>query len=338
MKAYVGIDLHSNNCYVGIIDHNDKQLFLKKLPNDLKQILLVLKKYKKVIIGIVVESTYNWYWLVDGLEANGYNVHLSNPSANVQYSGLKFSDDKTDSLWLANLLRLNILKEGYIYPVEERSVRDLLRRRMMFVQQRTAQILSLQNMITRSLGVKKSSNEIKKLKPEDASGLFNDVHLEFMASQNIGLINFISERVRKIEKQVESEAKLKEEYKLLRTISGVGLTLALTIMFETGYIGRFPTVGKYSSYCRCVPTKRTSNGKKKGEGNRKNGNRYLSWAFAEAATFTRRYCPDAQKFFQRKASKTNKMIASKALANKLARASYYIMRDKVEYDAKKLFG
>ena len=338
MKTYVGIDLHSNSSYIGIIDDNDNKLFLKKLPNDLDKILLALNKHKEFIVGIVVESTYNWYWLVDGLQANGYKVHLSNPSANKQYSGLKYSDDKSESLWLASLLRLNILKEGYIYPTNERTVRDLLRRRMMFVQQRTAQMLSLQNMITRSLGIKKSSNDIRKMKPEDLSELFNDSHLEFMACQNLEVIRFMSEKIRKIEKQVESQAKLKPEYKLLKTINGVGLTLALTIMLETGDISRFPTVGNFSSYCRCVPSKRISNGKKKSEGNRKNGNRYLSWAFVEAAGFNKRYCSEAQKFYQRKASKTNKIIAIKALANKLARASYYIMKDQVEYDPDRLFG
>jgi len=151
MKAYVGIDLHSTNSVIGIIDEENKQLFLKKLPNKLEQILLVLEEFKKIIIGIVVESTYNWYWLVDGLIENNYKVHLANPFGNIQYSGLKHSDDKKDSLWLANLLRLNILKEGYIYPKMERPVRDLLRRRVMFVQQRTAQILSFQSMITRNL-------------------------------------------------------------------------------------------------------------------------------------------------------------------------------------------
>ena len=272
------------------------------------------------------------------MELNGYKVHLSNPCANKPYSGLKHCDDKTDSLWLAKLLRLNILKEGYIYPSSERGLRDLLRRRMMFVQQRTAQILSFKNMITRQLGIIKSSNEIKRLTSKDVSELFNDDHLQFMANRNVEMIKFMSEQIRKIEKQVKSEGKLKKEFELLNTIKGVGLTLSLTIMYETGNIGRFPTVGKFASYSRCVPAKRISNEKSKGQGNRKNGNKYLNWSFMEAANFTRRYCIDAQKYFQKKASKTNKMVATKALANKLARASYYIMRDQVEYDPKKLFG
>ncbi|ETR68538.1 MAG: transposase IS116/IS110/IS902 family protein, partial [Candidatus Magnetoglobus multicellularis str. Araruama] len=139
MKTYVGIDLHSNNNYIGVCDENDKRLYGKYHKNQLKEILNVLKTFKKSIQGIVVESTYNWYWIVDGLQENGYKVHLANPSAIKVYEGLKQTNDKTDSYWLAHLLRLGILPEGYIYPKDERPVRDLLRRRLLFVKQRTAQ-------------------------------------------------------------------------------------------------------------------------------------------------------------------------------------------------------
>ncbi len=90
-------------------------------------------------------------------------------------------------------------------------------------------------------------------------------------------------------------------------------------------------------YCRCVKAERLSNGKKKDENNRRNGNRYLSWAYVEAANFANRFSPHAQTFYQRKMAKTNGIVAIKALSNKLARASYYIMRDQVPYDPKKLF-
>jgi transposase len=140
-----------------------------------------------------------------------------------------------------------------------------------------------------------------------------------------------------MEKEIKGVAKLRKEFEYLLTITGIGNILALTIMLEVGDISRFKKVGHYSSYCRCVSSIRTSNDKKKGEGNRKNGNKYLSWAYVEAANFSKRYCKEAERFYQRKKSKTNQIVATKALANKLARASYYIMRDKVPYDPKKLF-
>lgn len=167
MGTYAGIDLHSSNSYIGIIDEQDRRQFGKRLPNSLTQILVALEPFKKNLEAVVVESTYNWYWLVDGLQEEGYKVHLANPSAIKQYEGLKHTDDKWDSFWLAHMKRLNILPEGYIYSKEERPVRDILRRRLLFVQQRTAQILSLQSAISRNLSLRMSGNAIKKLKEEE---------------------------------------------------------------------------------------------------------------------------------------------------------------------------
>ena len=108
-------------------------------------------------------------------------------------------------------------------------------------------------------------------------------------------------------------------------------------MLETGEIDRFPSAGHYASYCRAVNSVRTSNGKKKGEGNRKNGNRYLGWAYVEAANYIIHRCDPAKRFFQRKLSQRNRAVAVKATANKLARACFYIMRDQIEFDARLLF-
>jgi len=337
MKTYAGIDLHSSNNYLGIINDEDQRLYRKRLPNRLDGILAALEPFKETLKGVVVESTFNWYWLVDGLMEHGYKVHLANPSAIKQYEGLKHTDDTWDSFWLAHLLRLNILPEGYIYPKEERPVRDLLRRRLLFVKHRTSHILSLQSMISRNLGTQMSANAIKRLDQGAAETLFDSPHLVLAANSNIAVIHFLKERITLIEKAVKSHIALREEFGYLLTVPGIGDILALTIMVEVGDIARFPQVGDYSSYCRCVKSERLSNGKKKDENNRKNGNRYLSWAYVEAANFAIRFSPPAQAFYQKKMAKTNGIVAIKALGNKLARASYYIMRDQVSYDPKRLF-
>jgi transposase len=337
MKAYAGIDLHASNNYIGVINDLDRRLYSKRVPNRLDAILSAFEPFEDQLVGIVVESTYNWYWLVDGLQGAGYRVHLANPSAIKQYEGLKYTDDRWDSFWLAHMLRLNILPEGYIYPKEQRPVRDLLRRRLLFVKHRTAHILSLQSMITRNVGSRMSCRAIKRLAESDADDLFDSANLVFAAKNNIAVISYLAEIIKSIEQQVMSEVKLRKEFKLLLTIPGVGNILALTIMLEVGDIGRFAKVGNYSSYCRCVRSERLSNGKKKDENNRKNGNRYLSWAYVEAANFAIRFCPKAQRFYQRKKAKTNGVVAIKALANKISRASYYVMRDQVAYDVSKLF-
>ena len=312
MEVYAGIDLHSSNNYLGIIDEQDRRLFKKRLPNELDTVLLALEPYKKELVGAVVESTYNWYWLVDGLMDNGYKVHLANPSAIKQYEGLKYIDDKWDSFWLARMLRLGILPEGHIYRKQDRPLRDLLRRRLFLVRQRTAHILSLEGMVNRNLGVRMSGREIKRLKEEDIEGLFNHPYLVLAARTNIATIGFLKERIRTIEKEALCLMRPCHEFTSLQTMPGIGDILALTIMLEVGDMDRFPTVGDYSSYCRCVKSERLSNGKKKGKGNQKNGNKYLAWAYIEAANFAVRFCPDAQKFYQRKVAKTNKIVSRQA--------------------------
>jgi len=114
MILYTGFDLHSSNMYLGICDESGKRVFKKRLHNDPEIVLDTLKPFKSDIVGIVVESTYNWYWLVDLLMADGYTVHLANPAKIQRYSGLKYADDEHDAFWLAEMLRLGILPEGYI--------------------------------------------------------------------------------------------------------------------------------------------------------------------------------------------------------------------------------
>ena len=337
MEAYAGIDLHSSNNYIGITNEEDKRLYGQRLPNRLEDVLSALEPFQDILEGVVVESTYNWYWLVDGLQEHGYKVHLANPSAMKQYEGLKHTDDKWDSFWLAHMKRLNILREGYIYPKEERPVRDILRRRLLYVRHRTSHILSLQSAITRNLSYKMSGRDIKRLNESDADKIFVDPFLILAARNSISTIGFLSIRIKEIEKAVKSHTKLKPEFEYLLTMPGIGDILGLTIMLEVGDISRFLKVGNYSSYCRCVKSERLSNNKKKGEGNRKNGNKYLSWAYVEAAHFAIMHYPEIQSFYQRKKAKTNAIVAIKALSNKLARASYYVMRDKVPYDPNRLF-
>ncbi len=157
------------------------------------------------------------------------------------------------------------------------------------------------------------------------------------AEEQLAIIRSLRETIRRIEKKVLSAIKLKKEFDMLLTIPGVGVILAMTIMLEVGNIGRFEKVGNYTSHCRCVTSQRSSNNKSKGKGNSKNGNGYLSWAYVEAANFTKRYCPKAQRYYQQKAAKTKNVVAIKALSHKLARASYYMMRDQITYNTDLLF-
>jgi transposase len=338
MPLYAALDLHSNNNFLAVINNEGKRIDHKKLPNDAKLILEALRPHRAETDGVVVESTYNWYWLVDTLMEAGYQVHLANPSAIQQYSGLKHTDDKHDAFWLAEMLRLGILPEGYIYPKEERPIRDLLRKRGHLVKVRTSLVLSLQNIISRNCGLGLKGNDVKRLK-EDRVHPFLEENEDLALAGRVSkeTIDFLTRKIQAIEAIIVKRVELKESYKYLLTLPGIGKVLALTIMLETGALSRFAKVGNYVSYCRKVSSRWVSNEKAKGKGNKKNGNKYLAWAFSEAAEFARRYHAEPRAYYNRKMQKTNFMVAHSALAHKLARAAYYVMRDQVPYRPEKLF-
>ena len=339
MRLYAGSDLHSSNTYLGIKDEDGKRIFKKKLPNDREIILDTLRPYKEQIVGIVVESTYNWYWLVDTLMTGGYKVHLANPAEIKKYTGLKYADDQHDAFWLAEMLRLGILPEGYIYPKEDRPVRDLLRKRMHLVRLRTSLIVSLQNILSRNNGFRLETSDVKALTEDRvAPCLAGNEDLALAGTVSKESIDFLTLQIKKIETVVEGRIELRPPYVKLQSVFGVGKILALTIMLETGPVSRFAKVGNYVSYCRKVSSKWLSNDKVKGKGNKKSGNKYLAWAYSEAAEHARRSYTQARTYYNRKMQKTNFMAAHNALAHKLARAAYYVMRDNVLFMPEKIFG
>src|SRR5918911_1649164 len=340
MPLYGGIDLHANNSVVVVLNEQDEVVYQKRLPNDLTTILGQLAPYYTELQGVVVESTYNWYWLVDGLMEASYRVHLANPAAIQQYSGLKYTNDHSDARWLAHLLRLGVLPEGYIYPKADRAVRDLLRQRAHLVRQHTANVLSVQNIMARNTGIRFSGKRIQELTQQALTTLLPDETQVLAVTSSLVVLDCLKRQIKTLERTVHKHLHHTPSYEQLLTVQGIGTILAQTITLETGAISRFPSVGHYASYCRCVDSTKMSNGKRKGTGNGKNGHPYLAWAYMEAAQFALRFQPVAQRFYQRKLAKSrnNTILARKAVAHKLARACYYLMRDLVPLEATKAFG
>jgi len=338
MRLYVGIDLHSNNSVLVILDEKDKVVYERRHPNDLKVILAQLAPHRKNIQAIAVESTYNWYWLVDGLMDAGYEVKLVNTVAVKTYDGLKYSSDEHDARHLAHLLRLGILPTGYIYPKQERAIRDLLRKRAQLVRTHTMHILSIKNLVIRNSGKGLTSDAIRKLDDEAIGRICGGDAARAMAIQSsLVVLRCLNKQIAELERVILKQARLKPEFKNLLTVNGIGEMLGMTIMYEAGSMERFAGVGQFASYARCVSSSRWSNGKKKGEGNRRNGNKYLCWAFIEAAHYAVRYNERIRRFYQRKQAKTNKIVAAKAVAHKLARACYHVIKENTPFDEARAF-
>lgn len=219
-----------------------------------------------------------------------------------------------------------------------RSIRDLLRRRLSFVQQRTELQLSLMSLFTRVFGVRISNNKIIGGQ-HDIDEETMDPCVKINIDSLIRGIEALTSIITDIETEVLQRTENKVEYANLTTVPGIGKILAMTIILETGDISRFNKVGNYTSYSRCTDAKRFSNGKVKGNNLRKCGNKYLSWAYSEAAMGCMRACKEARRFYDRKLSaKGAKMLANRALATKICKASFFIIRDNEPFSVEKSFG
>ena len=184
-KLIAGMDLHSNNVVIGLMDMDGKRVAHQKVECRLSEVVKFLAPYKKRLEQVAVESTYNWYWLVDGLQALRYPVVLANPAGMEQYSGIKYADDTNDAFFLAELLRLKILPTGYIYDPQLRPVRDLLRRRLTLVHQRTALMLSFKSLYTRTTGQEMTLSRLKELEIKEAQDLYDHPANELIAGMQI---------------------------------------------------------------------------------------------------------------------------------------------------------
>jgi transposase len=336
-KLHAGIDLHSNNLVIGLVNQEGTRVAHRTLECNLQEVLGFLKPYKAQLASLAVESTFNWYWLVDGLRKEGYPIDLANPAKIQPYNGIKHAGDKHDAFHLAELQRLKILPTAHVYDPDLRPVRDLLRRRMGLVQKRTSLYLSFKSLFARTTGQALDLKELKKMEPKEASKLYEHPANQLIAKIQSEHIQGLDRSIGRIDKAVLGCAREIPLYEKLLTLPGIGKVLGMTITMEVGEISRFKTDGDLASYCRVVDAKRISNDKRKGDNNSKCGNKYLAWAFVEAANFARRYDENCRKWYDRKAARTNKVLATKALACKLAKAAWHVMAKSCDYDEKRVF-
>jgi transposase len=209
---------------------------------------------------------------------------------------------------------------------------------MQLVRHRTMHVLAVENVMARQTGGRLSAYQVKTLRCQQVKGLGFAPDVARGVRANIAVLETLTREIKALEKWLHERVQLRPQYAVLMTAPGIARTLATVIMLETGSVERFAAVGNFSSYARCVDSIRLSNGKKKGEGNVRNGNKYLAWAFIEAANMARRWCPEARRFYDRKKARTNAVVATKALAHKLARACYHMLKTGQPFDVKRCFG
>ena len=216
----------------------------------------------------------------------------------------------------------------------------MLRKRAPLVRQHTANVLSVQNIMARNTGARFSLQRIHELTKQELTTWLAEESQVLAVTSSLVVLDCLRQQIKRLEQSVPQRLHHTPSYEPLLTVPGIGTILAHTITLDTGAISRFPTVGHSASYCRCVDSTKLSNGKRKGTGKVKNGNPYLAWAYMEAAQFAMRFQPEAQRFYQRKLAKSrnNTVLARKAVAHKLSRACYYLMRDLVPFAVTKAWG
>lgn len=337
---HCGIDLGSRKTQVAIIDDNQRVLSNVRIGNDLAEICEQLKPYRGQI-QIVAEATFNWYWLIDGLQADGHVVTLAHTAGLAAISKAKVKTDRRDALTLAKLLRAGMIPPAYIYPSEHRPVRDLLRQRWDLVSMRATEYRRIRNLLYQNNICDLGLADIRALDSEEVERLLAHPLTQAKALLELERIKLYTQQIEAVEQELEAIADPRPEFKLLRDMPGIGTVLALTILYEIGDISRFSDVRNFSSYCRVVPGCADSCETLRHGRNDKSGNPYLKWAFTQAATKAVIHYPRFKQFFERQlrrhGGRAKKIVCYSIVAHLLAKAAFHVLKTKEPYSEDILF-
>jgi transposase len=334
------MDLHTRSLQICVLDDQGRAVLEKRVPCCLAKVQETLSPFGDEVT-IAIESTYNWYWLVDGLMLAGYDVRLAHAYGLHLITGAKVKTDRRDAYRLARYLRLDELPVAYIYPKEKRPYRDLLRRRMTLVQFRSAAYTSLRIQFRQYNCDEFGFDELKGISSDTIEDLPLPEPTELYANMVLEQIQLFSRQIDLLEREILKTVKAEPEVDLLKTSPGIHDILGMTIYYEVGDIRRFKSDKNFASYCRLVPPDSISDGKRtRGKGG-KQGNPFLKWAFCQAATHASRYYEDCRRFREKHARRRSgslaNLIANNILAHKIATGAFFVLRDRVPFDRSKMF-
>ena len=334
-----GIDLHARQMYACVMDRQGKKLVHTNIKrNDFEYFLKRVEPYRHDLT-VVSECTFNWYWLADACFEANIEFVLAHALYLKHIHGGKNKNDRIDSEKLTHLLRANLIPPSYIYPSERRPVRGLLRQRMSYVWERATLKTHLSmNQTAQGLVPASKGGHNRDVWEERILEQYKDPLHKFAASCDMDMIRAYDAQIEKLEEKIISLAKRRRarELHLLRSVPGIGRVLAMTLLFEIDTIGRFPTVKDFLSYCRLVKGSVASAGKVKGLTGGKMGNAYLRWAFGEAAVIAKRNHPLLTPYAEKLTSKHGKFKGNAILADKIARAVYFMLQKGTVFDAERL--
>jgi transposase len=241
MSFYSGIDLSARVSHVCVINQQLATLIDQKVPNDLDRIIRLLEPYRAAL-KIVVESTFNWYWIVDGLRAAGFDVCLAHTLGLYMITGAKVKTDRRDAFSLAKLLLAGVIPPAYIYPAQTRPVRDLLRQRSVLVHRRAEEYGHLSHLLLREGILDRSRHDIEEGDEAELEQYFAHPLIQLTARQQLDRIHLYSEQISNLEQTIDERTRDQVSFERLLQVYGIGQILALTILYEVGEISRFESV------------------------------------------------------------------------------------------------
>lgn len=335
-KHYCGIDLHTKRMYVCVMNDSAEILLHKNMEARAEPFLQAVKPFRDDLV-VTAECTFSWYWLADMCEEEGIEFVLGHALAMKSVNGGKVKNDKADSENITHLLRGGNLPVAYAYPKEMRSTRDLLRRRMHLMRKRSELLAHVQNSYHQHNLKNEGLSSAYKGHRDKLAGNFEDESIRLSVQMDIETVKHYDKILSDTERYLIDQARVDNPqlFSLLKTIPGIGDILALVILYEIHDIKRFANVGKFLSYARMVKPKRSSDGKAKPGIGSKQGNAYLKWAFSEASVLFLRNHKPAKAYFDTLVDRYGKGKALSILGQKLARATFQLMRTQQVFDARR---
>jgi len=332
-QFYCGIDLHARTMYLCILNQDGEILVHRNMPAGPEPFLKAVAPYREDLV-VCVECIFTWYWLADLCAREGIPFVLGHALYMKAIHGGKAKNDKIDSQKIAVLLRGGMLPQAYVYPAAMRATRDLLRRRMHLMRKRAELLAHVQNTNSQYNLPGIGKNIAYKANRDGIAERFPDPAVQKSIEVDLALIGHYDHLLNDVELSIVHTAKQHDPQTLsrLQSVPGIGKILSLVLLYEIHTIDRFPRVQDFVSYCRLVKCAKESAGKRYGTSGAKIGNAYLKWAFSEAAVLFLRTNPAGQKYLARLEKKHGQGKALTVLAQKRARAVYYMLRRKTAFD------
>src|SRR5262245_51046815 len=339
-RFYCGIDLQARTLSLHVLDAQGQTAFARTLPAGPDAFLQAVAPYCDGL-AVACACLFTWHRLADLCTDEGIPFVLGHALYRKAIHGGKAKTDPIDAKKIAVLLRGGMLPQAYVYPRGMRETRDLLRRRTYLVRRRAEALAHLVNTnsqynlppLAKKLCYAANRQEL------DLPARFADPSVRRNVETDLALIDAYDAQVSDLELYLTRTAKVDDPqaYARLRSVPGVGPVLGLVLLYEIHDIRRFPEEGQFLSYARLVRCAHESAGKKQGTGGHKIGNAHLKWAFSEATCLLLRASARAKAWLARREKKHGKKRALGALAARLGRAVYHLLRKGETFDEGRFF-